>query len=353
MTEHTEMGKRKGIASELAGIALRQNQILAADEVIIRDFPEAITERFADLLEQDKKDLALIETVQTSFGIREEPKDSSLTLGELLCATIEDATLTPMERLGAFGLLRQQQLMCGHLLHKVGQRAPLDVKEALGPFIAVQADFAKRAGEVMTCIEDMGVRYIAGEESAKGMVGRIRDVGAAIAGAVAGRAVKPAEEMSVLNVLRMDHTKVKAIFREMKGEASPQKLNGLYHQLRSDLLAHSLAEEQVVYDFFKQFEDLRERLEHAQSEHEELRAILDEMEEYSSISQEFTARLRDLRMVVLEHVDEEEDEMFKLFKERATDEQLVDLSTPFTKMKKEIQEDMARIRRDDDVSISA
>lgn len=351
MTDQTEMGKRKAIASELADIVYRQNLITVADDVFIRDFPDEINEELANLLEQDKKDLALLETVQTNFGIRSEPKQSCTSLADFLMPMIADPSLTKRERLGAYALMRQQQLMCGHLLHKAGQKSEMDIKEALGPFLGVQSDFAKRIADVMTCMEDIAVREIVGEQPVQGMVGRLRDAGAALAGAVVGRMAKPIEEMNVLDVLRMDHTKVKAIFREMKDETSPQKLNGLYHQLRSDLLAHSLAEEEVVYDFFRMYDDIRERVEHAQSEHRELRLILDEMEEYSSISQEFTSRLRSLKEVVMEHVDEEEGEMFKLFKERASEDQLIELSAPFAGAKRRIQENLAGMARDDELDV--
>lgn len=332
-----EAFRRDALAGEIADLVFRQSLIVSCDEVFAVEFPDQIGEKFAEFLSKDRRDLGLLQTAQTNLGVRVDPKDSAMHVGEFLSSVARDDSLTPMERIGVYSLLRQCQMMAGHIVHKASQHAALDVKEALAVLVPVQSDFAKRNAEVFNLYEEVGTFMLTGEEAERGVLGRLRDMGAAVVGAVANRSAKPAEEMSILVVLRMDHMKVKTLFREIEAETAPDRVWVLYRQIYNDLMAHSKAEEQVVYQKFAMDDEMESFVAQSQQEHEELRRLLDDMETTSPGSSGFDTFMRELKHIVNSHVEREEDELFKMIRERCDKEELVRLSASFAKAKEAIQ----------------
>ncbi|HYX33446.1 MAG TPA: hypothetical protein VE954_10060 [Oligoflexus sp.] len=111
-------------------------------------------------------------------------------------------------------------------------------KEALAPFSAVQVTMEKHVRQVEALVEKIGTLFIMGEAPVIGASGRLRHTAAALAGTELNKVGKPADEMSVLNVLRVDHRKAQTLFQEIEQADDPLSRHDLFYQLRVDLLSH-------------------------------------------------------------------------------------------------------------------
>ncbi len=334
----SEQEKRMGMGSELADIEMRQRAIVQLNPKIGALLDGEPREEWSNLVVEDEKNLRLIETTMTNFGVRVEPKPFTRDLTQLVENKFQDADASLLEKMGAYSLLKQAQVMCGHIVHKSVQLAKPDVKEALGMFEGVQASMAKQMGQISGIMEKVGTERIMGEEPASGMVNRLRDAAAAVAGAVMSKTAKPADEMSVLNVLRMDHAKAKTLVQEISKSTDPLDKNDLFYQLKLDLSAHSEAEEQTVYAHYRAYPDIAMRFQESWSEHDELRTVLDMISNLDPASELFRTRMGDLRELLNQHVDKEEDELFKLMQAKSDEAELQQLAANFIKLKGEIQE---------------
>ncbi len=337
MLERSEHSKREALATELADVLLRQRAIVEAAASLAGFFQEGDKEIFETMMQEDEKSLRMIDTVINNYGLRVEPKPFTQKFSKLCLETITNPLSLELERLTAFKLLKQDQYFSGHLIHKASQLAEMDVKEAIGMFEGVQSVFTSHSNQVEEWCKTKGVEMIMGESPAGGLVGMARDLTANAFGKVLSQVGKPAEEMSVLTILRLDHHKVLTIFKEIQAAETQEKAFDLFIQLRADLSAHAEAEELIVYKHFQRYVDLREQLEDSWSEHEDMRELLEAISKNSD-PLIFKQEVQELQQIVKAHIDEEEGEVFSLFQQKAKGEDLVRLAGEFSQVKKMIQE---------------
>jgi hemerythrin superfamily protein len=333
----SEQDKREGIAGELADIFRRQTAIVECNSILQFNVGNSKSNRFQKMAEEDEKVLKMLESVINSFGIRVAPKSLAETMSETLIDTVSDESITPLEQLSFYTLTKQNQMMCCHLVHKSAQVSAADIKLALTPFEGIYATFSKQVAELMTLTEEFGVEWLTGEKPAGGITGRMRDAVATVMGAVLSKTAKPFEEMNVMDVLTVEHRKVDALFKEIETADSHEEAKGFFTQLKADLTAHSIAEEDTVYSTFKKFADSKEKMDDGQAEHMELRTLLDEISFVSDNEEEFMTRVELLKSKVKHHVREEESTLYNLIESHSTEEEQIALSKAFLDEKRMIQ----------------
>ena len=339
MKSLSEQDKRLGLASELADIEWRQRAVVQWNSMLRGLLPniEKGPEIMEKIAEEDERNLRMLETVMTSFGVRVEPKVFTRGFTDLVSQRMADRSAPVVEKLGAYALVKQNQAMCCTLAHKIAQVSKLDVKEAMGLFAGVESSMGKQVAQVSDLVEKANVMLMTGELPPSGVTGTVRDAVVSVAGAVINTVGKPGDEMSVLNILRMDHLKVRTLFNEIEKAAAPLDKNDLFYQLRLDLLSHSEAEEQVVYRFCQQFTEVKELFDESWSEHDEMRSVMDILSNVDAGSQMFMDRMKDLQSIVQEHVDKEENEIFKVIRAKVSDDELVRMAQDFITRKAHIQ----------------
>jgi len=145
------------------------------------------------------------------------------------------------------------------------------------------------------------------------------------------------KDMNVQDIIRMDHAKVTTLFTELNGTEDPQKVQEYFGQIYKDLTAHAIAEEEVVYPAIRPYYPETQELYDEQSE---MKALLEEIKAMTPSSSEFKAKANQLKNVVMDHVRQEENDVFAKIRDNFSDQQSEQLATQFKSAKSKIQEKM-------------
>jgi hemerythrin superfamily protein len=117
-------------------------------------------------------------------------------------------------------------------------------------------------------------------------------------------------KMDALELLKQDHQHVKELFQQADGTQDSNERKQLFNQIETELEIHAHIEETVFYPALEEREELKDMVAEAREEHQEVKALLEEMEDLPSDNDEFDSKLQELQETVEHHVEEEEGEMF-------------------------------------------
>lgn len=335
--EVSEKDKREAFASELADIFHRQEAILQCNEILSLTQVDRVEKKFESMDAEDIGVLHIIENTINSFGLRLAPREGAMAMADFIMEQLQDEAISPIEQLGFYTMIKQNQMLSCHILHKALQISDRDIRLALDAIDDVYSIFSKQVAGLVAYTEEFSVKWITGEKPDGSLLGRAKDAFATVSHAVSSRVAKPNEEKSVLKILAGEHRKVEALFQEIKDSESFGKAKELFEQLKADLTAHSVAEEDTVYNYFRQAPELSKVIVHAQSEHQELRNLLDEVSYLAQDEDAFMMKLDALEERVNHHVREEEGPIFAAIEENARKDELVSLSRAFLDKKRGIQ----------------
>src|SRR4028118_111648 len=281
--------KRISIAAKLADLKALQNLLIQNEQQFIQDCTdEDIRKRIQDMVESDRKNLGIIETVIVQYGIPGEPKESTQKIIEQVQKLMKNSELTLFEKVSQHELLKHQQTMTGLLIHKAAQVVGADIQAAIAPLNTVNFENRAHQEQLKGILEILGVRQLTGQEPDQGLWGRVQDAIAALSGVVGSVATRMDDEMSILDLLRMDHTKTDTLFVEILGSNDPQKIQEYFGQLYKDVQAHGAAEEQVVYPAIRPYyEDTQELY----AETADVKRMLEEIKSLNPSDSEFKTKV--------------------------------------------------------------
>jgi hemerythrin superfamily protein len=124
--------------------------------------------------------------------------------------------------------------------------------------------------------------------------------------------------MTIYEVLKRDHRHVEHLFKRIaKGleKKDFSEVPELFDELKTELTAHSKAEQEVFYQPLKILagnKDGKDLSWEGEEEHHVIRLLLSELSRVPFHSEEWSAKLKVLGEVVSHHVEEEEQEIFKV-----------------------------------------
>lgn len=154
------------------------------------------------------------------------------------------------------------------------------------------------------------------------------------------------KNQDILALISADHRKVEEIFGKIESAKKPEAVYKLFNEIYQELNLHSRAEELVFYPSLREFEDTDDLIEEAESEHEEVEVMLEEIKALSPDDADFMDRIAELKEAVQHHVQEEENEVFEVIREALDSQELQALGVEFqeakTKLAAEIAESAAR-----------
>jgi hemerythrin superfamily protein len=139
----------------------------------------------------------------------------------------------------------------------------------------------------------------------------------------------------LMQQLHDDHEKVDGLFAKTL-KASGERRAELFRQLRSELEAHALAEERVLYKRLQKSkeEETRKFAYEAGAEHGVVHGLLDELSRMrNKASEQWEAKLTVLQELIHHHVQEEESEGFSLTRSECDKAELEKMADQFEREK--------------------
>ena len=112
--------------------------------------------------------------------------------------------------------------------------------------------------------------------------------------------------MDALELLKLDHQKVKELFEQAE-EAEGDDQQDIFEQIKTELETHARIEETVFYPAVQEHEELKDMVLESLEEHKQIKTLLREMDNLASDSEKFEPKLKLLMENVEHHAEEEEE----------------------------------------------
>lgn len=338
--------KRMAIGMQLAEMKELQQVLISNEQKFISQTSDReVSDRFQKMLDDDQKNMGVIETSIVQYGVQAQPKDTFKEYMQRVNELMSGDKLTLYEKVFQHELLKHQQVMLGLIVHKAAQKVGADVDLAIGPLNTVNFESRAHQEQLKGILEILGVRELTGQEADQGLWARVQDAVAALSG-VAGSVVTQTSDKSDMNVqdlIRADHNKVNTLFTELLQSNDPQKIQEYFGQIYKDLNAHAIAEEQVVYPAVRPFYGQNDTQE-LYDEQAEMKKKLDQIRALSPSSPEFKNQVKQLMGEVGDHIRQEESTMFAAIRNNMSSDQSEQLATQFKAAKSKVQQEMAAQR---------
>ncbi|MBF2075722.1 MAG: hemerythrin domain-containing protein [Synechococcales cyanobacterium C42_A2020_086] len=338
MVTSLDDAKRTAIASKLEDMKLVQNLLIATEQSLMSACNDAdIRERLQKMLDDDQKNMGILDTVIVQYGVKGEPKSTTREMMQKVQSLMQGSELSLYEKFAQFELLKHGQTMSGLLIHKAAQVVGADIEAAITPLNTVNFENRAHQEQLKGILEVIGVRELTGKDADQGIWARVQDAVAALSGVAGSVISRTDDEMNIQDIIRMDHQKVNVLFGQIESTDDPQEIQEYFGQLYKDLTVHAEAEEQVVYPAVRPFYGEHDTQE-LYDEQAEMKVILDSLKSMNPTSPQFKQEIKRLKDIVMDHVRQEESTMFAAIRNNCSDEQKEQLATQFKTAKRELQD---------------
>jgi hemerythrin superfamily protein len=117
-----------------------------------------------------------------------------------------------------------------------------------------------------------------------------------------------AGQKGIVQVLQAEHRALEDLLEQLEAEENETERSELVKQIKRELMAHSTAEDRVVYATIEQNEEMAEDIEHARDEHSAIDEALMAVANADPSGTGFKEKVQELTQCVQHHVKEEENE---------------------------------------------
>lgn len=333
--------KRAAIAEKLADMKAIQTLVIENEQQFLSQCNDSgLRNRLEDMLEDDQKNLEIVETAITQYGIQSEPKQSIQQMVEQAKKMTASPDLSLYEKMAQHELLKHGQVVSGLVVHKAAQVVGRDVEAALAPLNTVNFENRAHQERLKGMLEYLGTRELTGQEPDQGLWGRVQDAVAAATGVVGSAVTQTSDSKAdIMDLIFMDHQKAKTLISEIRGADTTEEIKALFGQLYKDLIVHAKAEQATVYPVVKPFygnDDTQELAE----EHGEMESLLNEMKNMNSTGDEFMAKLKQLKAIIGDHTRQEESTMFASIRKNMSESEQEQMAQSFKQSKQQLQSQM-------------
>jgi hemerythrin superfamily protein len=145
--------------------------------------------------------------------------------------------------------------------------------------------------------------------------------------------------IDAIALLKTDHKKVRALLETLDQTKAAPRRTKLLGQIEIEIKAHARIEEEIFYPAFKakaQETDQLETYYEAQEEHGLVDIILPKAKAADPAGEEFGARAKVLKDLIVHHAKEEEKEMFKQARELFDRDELRSLGAQMERRRREV-----------------
>jgi hemerythrin superfamily protein len=152
-------------------------------------------------------------------------------------------------------------------------------------------------------------------------------------------AAKKKVQIDAIALLKADHKKVRALLETLDKTDAPVRRTKLLGQIEVEIKAHARIEEEIFYPAFRKKAQESEEYQmyfEAKEEHGLVDIILPKAKAANPASDEFAARAKVLKDLIVHHAKEEEKEMFKAAKGMFDKDELRSLGDQMQRRKREV-----------------
>jgi hemerythrin superfamily protein len=169
--------------------------------------------------------------------------------------------------------------------------------------------------------------------------------------------------IQALAMLKEDHARIKGLFDLLRQSDDPDERRTLFQSVKDELEAHAQLEEKIAYPRFAEFDDLIEFVDEFYDEHQEMKDIMDEIDDVEAeaegfgdnetgedaapsereeidvreLYEEIDSALEELMELVNGHMDEEENQLFPKVKEFMSEDELLRLGRAMLRAKEQLR----------------
>ncbi|HEY8428129.1 MAG TPA: hemerythrin domain-containing protein [Sandaracinaceae bacterium] len=146
----------------------------------------------------------------------------------------------------------------------------------------------------------------------------------------------PSGERGIFEQLKNEHARVLAMMRRTAGTNDPEARRELLAEARKELLAHTRGEERALYPALRELDETSDLVEEALEDHADIEQLLDRLRDMDAGSEEWSEIFEELLLVVEDHVDQEENDLFPLAEERLDTEAAGRIEERYAKSRREL-----------------
>ncbi|ESQ92043.1 hypothetical protein ABAC460_03845 [Asticcacaulis sp. AC460] len=148
--------------------------------------------------------------------------------------------------------------------------------------------------------------------------------------------------MDIFAYIKRDHRKVAGMMDDVMSIRLPAIRQNIFHKIRSELIAHSKAEEQTFYVAVEAAasESVRLQMAHSVDEHQDIADCLTVLDNTPISSEFWIEKFGELKQAVTHHVHEEENDVFPKARVLLTPAQARQLAADMDRLKQQFLEDM-------------
>lgn len=158
-------------------------------------------------------------------------------------------------------------------------------------------------------------------------------------------AAKKKTQTDAIALLKADHKKVKTLLEKLDGTDAPARRTRLLEQIEVEIEVHARIEEEIFYPAFRERAEESDQLEmffEAKEEHGLVETMLPKAKASEPDGEEFGARAKVLKDLVLHHAKEEEREMFKAARELFDRDELKSLGEQMQRRKRDLMREFKK-----------
>ncbi|MBG0744135.1 MAG: hemerythrin domain-containing protein [Cylindrospermopsis raciborskii KL1] len=327
--------KKNSMAVKLGDMKLLQQLLLDNEERFLLECTDGeIAGIISRMLNDDRKNLALLNTVVDQFGLEKNAEPTVLQMVEKVRQLMASEELSLFDKVFQHELLKHQQVMNGITIHKAAQKFGADIMVAIRPLSAINSENRTHQEQLKGILEILGVRELTGQDADQGIWSRVQDAIAAITGAVTPGHER--EKVTIQHTIRQDHNQLNMLFTDLMQSNDSQKIQECFAKINQLLTVHIAAEEEVVYPRVRGFYG-EENTQQLYDQHalwipwwEELRLI-------SPSTPEFKNRLREIWDHVTNHIRQEENTMLVAIDNNMSSKETEQLAARFVSVKNQLE----------------
>lgn len=141
--------------------------------------------------------------------------------------------------------------------------------------------------------------------------------------------------VKIFELLHKEHIEIKQMLKQMLESEDQNKRKNVLLTFHKNILAHMKAEENAFYPNLLEEPETKKLALQAYEEHRVAKTLLKELVKPKVTDDEWSAKLQVLTEILMHHIEEEEDEIFKKTDELFQDDELDDIYNDFVSNKGE------------------